>query len=136
MNVSELDVFNVGASILIGVTDCMDEDELRIRWRDLRNELASEWQMREIDDFERWNFYLFYVVKDKKALDRSLKYTIEHDTISSRKIIVNSSEITDDGIKSLIKSYIKYEIKNDADAQVILGFEKDKSAYKLVGNED
>ena len=43
-------------------------------------------------------------------IDRSLKYKIEHDTISSRKIIVNESDIKE-GAEKLIDMYIRYIIK-------------------------
>ena len=43
-------------------------------------------------------------------IDRSLKYKIEHDTISSRKIIVNESDIKE-GADNLIDLYIRYIIK-------------------------
>ena len=110
MKVEKLDVFGINANILVCVTDCMSEEELRVHWRDIRNKLAENYQMDDIDDFERWNFYLFYVVKDKRELSRSLKYEIEHDTISSRKIIVCKDDFVKEDIERLISSYIKYDI--------------------------
>ena len=89
MFVKEFDIFEIGVNILVAVTECLSEETLRTQWRPLRNKLAEERQMEPMDDFERWNFYLFYVVEDKSEINRSLKYEIEHDTVSSRKIIVN-----------------------------------------------
>lgn len=114
----------------------MTEAVLRARWKEIRNELASKWQMRNLDDFERWNFYLFYVVENKSGINRSLKYEIEHDTVSSRKIIINCEEFGDDNYESLIASYIKYDIKKlDADEHK-QNFKINESALKLVKNED
>ena len=110
MQVEKFDVFGVNVNIFICVTDCMSEEDLRINWRKIRNESAETYQLDNIDDFERWNFYLFYVVNDKRELNRSLKYEIEHDTISSRKVIVSANEYKEKDIKNLISSYIKYDM--------------------------
>ena len=110
MFIEEFDIFEIGVNILIAITECLPEETLRTQWRSLRNKLAEERQMDPMDDFERWNFYLFYVVKDKSAIDRSLKYEIEHDTVSSRKIIIDRAEFTDGNYDTLIASYIKYDI--------------------------
>ena len=110
----------------------MSEKALYNRWIDIRDELASEWQMRNLDDFERWNFYLFYVVENKSKIDRTLKYKIEHDTVSSRKIIINRDEFDEDNYESLISSYIKYDIGELVVEEHKHNFEKDKDALKLA----
>ena len=95
--------------------------------------MAGEYQTEFIDEFERWNFYLFYVVEDKNTIDRSLKHEIEHDTISSRKIIVSRKDITDDGGIHLVTSYIKFDIEQ---TKVFVQPEKflyNESAKKIVG---
>lgn len=130
--VKTFDVFGVNANILICITKCMDEEELRNRWREFRNKLADEYQTESIDEFERWNFYLFYVVEDKNTIDRSLKHEIEHDTISSRKIIVSRKEVADGEGKRLVTSYIKFEIEQ---TKVLAQSEKfiyNESAKKIV----
>ena len=136
MEVKKQDVFGINANVLVCVTDCMSEEELRVSWRKIRNSIAEKYQLEDIDDFERWNFYLFYVVNDKRKLNRSLKYEIEHDTISSRKIIVSKSEFED--ISMLISLFIKYEIDqvyddNDSRREEFL---LDSAATKIVGYED
>lgn len=136
MKIEKLDVFGVNANILVCVTDCMSEDELRAQWRNIRNNLAENYQMDDIDDFERWNFYLFYVVKDKRELSRSLKYEIEHDTISSRKIIVSKDELVEEDIESLISSYIKYNISQVKGVTNAVEFHANEAAIKIVGHEN
>ena len=106
--VKSFDSFDVRSKILVCVTKCLTEDELRETWRNYRNEFAVEYQTDDIDEFERWNFYLFYVVDNKNAIDRNLKYEIEHDTISSRKIVVSKDELQDENGESLVTRYIKY----------------------------
>lgn len=136
MFIEEFDIFEIGVNILIAITECLPEETLRTQWRSLRNKLAEERQMDPMDDFERWNFYLFYVVKDKSAIDRSLKYEIEHDTVSSRKIIIDRAEFTDGNYDTLIASYIKYDIGELVDEEHKLDFIINKSAQKLTNNED
>lgn len=136
MFIEEFDIFEIGVNILIAITECLPEETLRTQWRSLRNKLAEERQMDPMDDFERWNFYLFYVVEDKSAIDRSLKYEIEHDTVSSRKIIIDRAEFTDGNYDTLIASYIKYDIGELIDEEHKLDFIINKSAQKLTNNED
>ena len=131
--VKTFDVFGVKANILICITKCMDEEELRNRWREFRNKLADEHQTEFIDDFERWNFYLFYVVEDKNIIDRSLKHEIEHDTISSRKIIVSRKEVADDDGIRLVASYIKFNITQTKGIVQSEKFLYNESAKKIVG---
>lgn len=108
--VKSFDSFAVRSKILVCVTKCLTEDELKETWRNYRNDFALEYQTDDIDEFERWNFYLFYVVDNKNAIDRNLKYEIEHDTISSRKIVVCKDELQDENGESLVARYIKYDM--------------------------
>ena len=136
MFVEEFDIFEIGVNILIAITECLSEETLRTQWRALRNKSAEERQMEAMDDFERWNFYLFYVVEDKREINRSLKYEIEHDTVSSRKIIVDRAELVDGNYEALIASYIKYDIEELVDEEHKMDFVINKSAQKLAKNED
>ncbi len=110
LDVCKNDCFGIGQDIVVAVTPVLTEEELSQLWKDFRNLLIHDYQIVDIDEFTRWNFYLFYVVPDKNNIDRSLKYKIEHDTISSRKIIVNESD-TKEGLEKLIDLYIRYIIK-------------------------
>ena len=130
--VTKFDSFNVKAQILVCVTKCLTEDELRKSWRIFRNEFSEDYQTDEIDEFERWNFYLFYVVDNKNAIDRSLKYEIEHDTISSRKIVVSKDELQDENGESLVMRYIKYDIGQVKACTEPPMFMCDKNVEKLI----
>lgn len=55
-------------------------------WKEMRNFIAIEFQNTLLDEFERWNIYLFYIVKS--SIRKDLKYKIENDTFSSRKIVI------------------------------------------------
>lgn len=130
--VKSFDSFDVRSKILVCVTKCLTEDELRETWRNYRNDFAVEYQTDDIDEFERWNFYLFYVVDNKNAIDRSLKYEIEHDTISSRKIVVSKDELQDENGESLVMRYIKYDIGQVKACTEPPMFMCDKNVEKLI----
>ncbi len=112
ITVVKLDTFDVGQEIVIAKTPVLTEKDLRDGWIDYRNQLIQEYQIEEKESFTRWNFYLFYVVNDKNKINRSLKYEVEHNTISSRKIVVNADE-ANDGFNTLIEKYIKFTIGPD-----------------------
>jgi hypothetical protein len=65
-----------------------DSPELiQLHWEDISNAIALYYQTKIETDFERWNLYLFYLNEQK--VEKSLKYRIENDPISSRKIVVD-----------------------------------------------
>ena len=122
--------FDIEQPIVVAVTPLLTEDELRENWIKYRD-LLMEKQVNEISDFMRWNFYLFYVVGDKTKINRSLKYEVEHNTISSRKIIVNETEYGGN-VNSLISSYIQFEIQHrneDAEAEPFMPKPEIKKRY-------
>lgn len=130
--VKSFDSFAVRSKILVCVTKCLTEDKLRENWRNYRNDFAVEYQTDDIDEFEKWNFYLFYVVDNKNAIDRNLKYEIEHDTISSRKIVVSKDELQDENGESLVARYIKYDIGQIQNSTEPPSFQFNKSVEKLI----
>lgn len=67
------------------------EGRLTENWRLLSNFFALYFQNQIKDEFEKWNLYVFYLVN--KPVSNSIRYLIENDTFSSRKIVVeNESE--------------------------------------------
>ena len=127
--------FNIEQPIVVAVTPLLTEEELRERWIVFRDKLIEE-QVKDISDFTRWNFYLFYVVEDKTKINRALKYEVEHNTISSRKIIVNKDEWGDD-VNSLIEHYIQFEIQpRNEEANVKAFMPNPKMKEKYESNED
>lgn len=137
LDVCKKDCFGIGQDIVVAVTPVLTEEELSQLWKDFRNLLIHDYQIVDIDEFTRWNFYLFYVVPDKKMIDRSLKYKIEHDTISSRKIIVSASDIKE-GAEKLIDLYIKYIIKpTEQMKEEFAMYDRNPELLKIFqGNED
>lgn len=84
-----------------------DSPELiELLWEDISNAIALYYQTKVNTDFERWNLYLFYLVEQK--LEKGLKYQIENDPISSRKIVVDGFNVNLDlnRMENIISSHI------------------------------
>ena len=87
------------------------------------------------DDFSRWNFYIFYVVDNLDTLDGSLRYIVEHDTVSSRKILIDKKEIKDGGstYDIVVRKYINYNIiPVNIQSEEIESFDKSEDAVILI----
>lgn len=126
------DVFGVNSAVYIFVTESMSVADLEIEWKMIRDDIAMKYQRGLTDDFERWNFYLFYVVEDIESLRRNLKFKIEHNTLSSRKIIISAKEIEGNDIPEyLIHKYLCYtiETENAVDGKP---FVKDDKVVELI----
>ena len=110
----------------------MNVADLEEEWIMIRDDIAMKYQRSLTDDFERWNFYLFYVVEDIESLRRNLKFKIEHNTLSSRKIIISAKEIEGNDIPEyLIHKYLCYtiETENAVDGKP---FVKDDKVVELI----
>ena len=130
------DIFGVGSNIDIFVTESIEVNILENEWKYLRDCIALEYQRKLTDDFERWNFYIFYVVEDFAKLPKNLKFKIEHDTLSSRKIVISHRELFGKDIpKYLISKYLSYPIsireKSNIDA-----FIKDETIVELLNQKE
>ena len=126
------DTFGVGSTIDIFVTEPMSVADLEEEWKKIRDDIAKKYQRSLTNDFERWNFYLFYVVEDIESLRRNLKFKIEHNTLSSRKIIISAKEIEGNDIPEyLIHKYLCYtiETENAVDGKP---FVKDDKVVELI----
>jgi hypothetical protein len=64
------------------------EKKLQEFWPTVSNFIAIYFQSKLEDDFGKWNTYLFYSIG--KEISRDLKYKIENDTFSSRKIVIDT----------------------------------------------
>lgn len=69
------------------------EKELFNTWNTLSNFLAIHFQSRIDDEFGKWNTYLFYLTDFKIGNKfKDLKFEIEKDTFSCRKIVIESEK--------------------------------------------
>lgn len=98
------------------------EAEIKTLWTTIRNFIAFEIQSTITDDFSKWNFYLFFRIKE--TLDKELKYKIENDTFSSRKIVVDFKSDMNQVIKDhIINSDLEIQ-KTEARKVTVANFEK------------
>ncbi len=133
--VRNVDSFGVGKDLVVAMTPKLTQEELAENWYHFRNRMSHDYQMGDIDEFTRWNFYLFYVVEDKNKIDRNLKYKVEHDTISSRKIIVSAEEAKD-GVQTLIDKYIKFVVEGEIQHHDVEEYKCNPELMKLYKDEN
>lgn len=121
------------------------EDYLNDNWGKITSSIASYYQSvfeNEENEFERWNIYILFLVKNSVGIQ--LKYKIENDKFSSRKIIIDN--VKEDLNKDLVTGLIaKYIINSDL---VMSGFENsnayrgdaiysnDSKIYQLIDNSN
>lgn len=77
-----------------------NESDLRGLWKVVSNTIAITFQTQLKDDFAKWNTYIFFSIDFE--INRELKYTIENNKFSSRKIIVEEAIDPDDVIDKYI----------------------------------
>jgi hypothetical protein len=62
------------------------ESDLVNTWMKVSDTIAVNYQARLTDEFSIWNLYLFFLIEN--PVSNELKYQIENDTFSSRKIVI------------------------------------------------
>lgn len=126
------DVFGIESNVVVFITKPLNYHDLLMNWQTIRNEIAER-QLTINDEFERWNHYLFYLAEEDAYNDITLKYKIEHDTISSRKIVISAKEYSDkdDVFKEVEKRYIKYSFE-DAKLMEMDEFIKNTEVVELI----
>ncbi|PRY11895.1 hypothetical protein CLV24_10920 [Pontibacter ummariensis] len=83
-----------------------EESELEKTWSNVSGNVAGLYQAELAEDFDMWNIYMFYLCRSELSL--ALKYKIENDRFSSRKIVLDNyeEEISDIGINDIIDEHI------------------------------
>ncbi|MDI9863119.1 hypothetical protein QM480_02205 [Flectobacillus sp. DC10W] len=92
-----------------------DEKNLENQWNAITEFIAVYFQSSLRNEFSVWNIYLFFILEQEINVD--LKYIIENDTFSSRKIIIYPKQ----DIELIIQDHIK---NDDTEIQSIIGFEE------------
>lgn len=92
-------------------------NDLEKFWREFNSFITAEYLIKLKNDFSKWNSYIFYITDS--SMQRSLKYEIENNKFSTRKIVIESigqdiDEILLKGILSehIINDNIDYNVKN------------------------
>lgn len=99
-------LFEYKGNVSVFVFYFEEENELKKAWNNVSGNIAGLYQAELTEDFDMWNIYTFYLCKSKISL--ALKYKIENDRFSSRKIVLDNydKEISDMGIKDIINEHI------------------------------
>lgn len=101
-------------AIVIFINNISNE-QLESNWNYINSWAAANVQLDFETEFEIWNLYLIFIVNE--PIEKGLKYKIENDTFSSRKIIIEESiskkEIIDDHIINILKNYKEVVAKNE-----------------------
>ena len=90
----DMDTDNYGGSVHAFFIECDAEETLKITWEKIRNMIGVYFQSSLDSEFEIWNIYLLFIIPVN--VDRDLKHKIEHDIMSSRKIVVDNHEKIND----------------------------------------
>lgn len=89
-----------GGSVNAFFIRCSNGIILDKTWEKIRNMIGVYFQSKLESEFEVWNIYLFYITSD---VSKELKHRIEHDTISSRKIVVDDqNDLSDSDYKDYL----------------------------------
>ena len=71
---------------------CNEQDDVTSSYEDLRDYIALYFQSQILEkNVERWNLYIYFLVGS--SVDSELKFTIEQDKYSSRKIVKDCLKI-------------------------------------------
>lgn len=106
---------NYGGIIPAFFINIRDEQALIDQWKAITKFIAEHFQSSLRNEFSVWNIYLFFILEQEIKDD--LKYIIENDTFSSRKIIIYPEQ----DIESIIQEHIK---NDDTEIQSTIGFEE------------
>lgn len=106
----ELNHFSIGkvhfgGEVIACFVNFKDDTVLRNQWKELNSYLTAKFIPTVKDDYSKWNFYIFYL--SMETVEKQLKYEIENNKFSSRKIVIeNANSITKKEINLLISEHI------------------------------
>lgn len=109
-----------------------DLDALTKTWKEFNSYVAAEYMTLFKDEYSKWNFYIFYL--SNMVVDKPLKYEIENNKFSSRKIVIENSEsISKEEAEKIISEHIINDnIKTNVSNKSLTKFKKDAKLSKLI----
>lgn len=133
----ELDYFSIGkvhygGEVIVCIVKFKNDSILINHWKEFNSYLTAKFIPTVKDDYSRWNFYVFYLSED--TLGKAVKYEIENNKFSSRKIVIeNSNSITMKLIEDVITEHItNNNIKIYVENNKISTFKKNDSIAKIL----
>lgn len=122
-----------GSDIPVIFIQFKDLKELDDGWKDFNSFITAEYLMKLKDDFSRWNSYIFFLASGQ--LDKALKYAIENNKFSTRKIVIESTkdliDVTLIG-QILSEHIINDNIKFEVTKRFVKEFKKDGAINKSL----
>jgi hypothetical protein len=107
-------------------------EDLKKNWKDFNSQITTDFVIHLKEEYSRWNFYIFFFSKD--MVPKSLKYEIENNKFSSRKIVIENCEsITNEEMINVISEHITNDdIQVNVESRNISKFKKDASLAKII----
>lgn len=102
----QLERVDYNGSVSLFVVSFNDETQLANNWDRVSSFIGAYYQSNLKTEYERWNVYILYIIGQK--IQQGLKYKIENNRFSSRKIVIDGyTKVIDDiNIKLLIEEHI------------------------------
>ena len=107
------------------------EETLSKEWSEIRNFIAYKFQANLDDEFCKWNIYLFFILSLSISLD--IKYKIENDTFSSRKIVIENDAAYDTLIAEHLLNNLPLNTRDETLLEVDT-YKPDELLYSLLKN--
>jgi len=121
-------------------------DQIKENWRKVSNYIAAAYQSKltkKEDEFEKWNLYLLFTCES--VVEKELRFEIENDKFSNRKIILEEimGNLDDKRSNSLISQHITNEdlvintVEDSKDLQDIVSKYKSSTfIWDMIKNEE
>lgn len=132
LNYFAIGTIHFGGNVIVCLVKFKDDTGLKNQWKEFNSYLTAKYIPTVKDEYSKWNFYIFYF--SNNSVDKQLKYEIENNKFSSRKIIIeNSNTITDAEIENVISEHITNDnIQINVDSTYTLKFKKNAPLAKIV----
>lgn len=106
-DVEEIIVGNLkfGSNIPIILVQFINLNTLEKHWKEFNSLVTAEYLIKLEEEFSKWNSYVFFLTDE---VPKSLKYEIENNKFSTRKIVIEmkSPIINDQIINNIISEHI------------------------------
>lgn len=126
----DFEFFEFGGKLPLFFIKVEDETSLADEWENITDFIATNFQINIETEFEIWNIYLFFLTQ--KPIDKGLKYKIENDTWSSRKIVIESKKSQEEVIKEHLSNQ---DLSIKEQKTVVEMFKRDKIISKAMGDK-
>lgn len=134
-NIKNVSIGNLifGDNVPIVFIQFNDLNDLEKYWKEFNSFITAEYLIKLKNDFSKWNSYVFYITES--TVEKPLKYEIENNKFSTRKIVIESIKhaIDNNMIKNILSEHIINDnIKFGVENQNIESFSKNEIIDKAI----